>query len=331
MKYFKYLLLSFITAIIFSGCSNDVDINASYKDIVVVYGLLESGELASDTTFLKINKAFLGDDNALIMAQVQDSSEFIDKLVVKMWPENDPSNVITFDTITIDNKDTGTFYNPYQILYYSPFTPNVETKYYLQIFYKDMEVTAEASTIENFRTSDISKPGFAKSIGFKYDIVNPVIWNRMDLAPRYDVTIRFHYKEIWEGQADTVHRFIDWHNDTRTQTFGDEIESYYNGSSFYNALATYVPYPDADQESKVVSRFTGVTDFIVEAGGIELNTYMEVNGPSNSIIQDRPQYTNINNGVGIFSSRTYAVKYKTLNDETKFIIKEDYYYLKFEY
>ena len=331
MKYLKFLLLSFITAIIFSGCSNDVDINASYKDIVVVYGLLESGENASDTTFLKINKAFLGDENALIMAKIRDSSEFMKKLEVKMWPEDNPSNVITFDTITLNNKDTGTFYNPYQVLYYSTFTPENETKYYLQIFYKDIEVTAVASTIENFRDSDISKPGFAKSIGFKYDVVNPVVWNRKDLAPRYDVTIRFHYKEVWEGQTDTIYRFFDWHRDTKKSTFGDEVESYYNGSTFYNALAAYVPYPDADKESKVVSRFTGVTDFIVEAGGIELNTFMEVNEPSNSIIQDRPQYSNINNGVGIFSARTIAVKYKTLNDETKFIIKEDYYNLKFEY
>ena len=129
MNYIKFLVLSFITATIFSGCSNDVDINASYKDIVVVYGLLESGENASDTTFLKINKAFLGDENALIMAQVRDSSESLEKLVVKMWPEDNPSNVITFDTITLKNKDTGIFYNPYQVLYYSPVVPQTETKY----------------------------------------------------------------------------------------------------------------------------------------------------------------------------------------------------------
>jgi len=331
MKYFKYLLLVLTSTIIMSACSNDVDINAEYKDIVVVYGLLESGENAADTTFLKINKAFLGSENALVMAQIPDSSEFVEKLVVKMWPEDNPSEVIIFDTITVNNKDTGIFYNPYQVLYYSAYVPNFDTKYKLQIFYKDIEVTSEANTIENFRAFDIVKPGFAKAIGFKYDVINPVTWNRKDQAPRYDVTIRFHFKELWEGQTDTVYRFIDWYTNTKKATFGDEVESYYNGSAFYNALDTYVAYPDADQESKVVSRYTGITEFIVEAGGIALNTYMEVNEPSNSIIQDRPQYTNINNGVGIFSARTYAVKNKVLNDETKFIIKEDYYYLKFEY
>jgi hypothetical protein len=312
----------------FNRCDNDVDINASYQDIVIVYALLDPNE---DTTFFKINKAFLGPENALIMAQVQDSSEFIEKIIVKLWDEDNPSELIYFDTITVNNKDTGIFYNPYQVLYFTTYTPNVDTKYQLQIFYKDMEVTAETHTIEKFVSADITKPGFAKAIGFNYDLINPVICNRKSQAPRYDITIRFNYKEVWEGMTDTVYRFFDWHKDTQKAVSGDDVESYYNGSAFFNALDNYVPYENADQESKVISRYTGLVEFIVEPGGIDLNTYMEVNEPSNSIIQDRPEYSNINNGVGIFSSRTHAVKTKKLNDETKFRIKTDYYYLKFEY
>ncbi|HSG67415.1 MAG TPA: hypothetical protein VK994_01815, partial [Bacteroidales bacterium] len=243
----------------------------------------------------------------------------------------DPTQVKYFNPITIDNKEDGIFYNPYQVLYYSTLKPEVNTKYFLQIFYRDMEITSQAQTIEEFVSSDITKPGFAKAIGFDYDLVNPVTWERLDQAPRYDVSIRFHYKEIWEGQADTVYRSFIWHTDTKKSTIGDEVESYYNGSSFFNALQFYVPYADASMEEKVVSRFTGIVEFTVEAGGIELNTYMEVTEPSSSIIQDRPQYSNINNGIGIFSSRTFAVKTKVLNDETKFRIKENHHSLKFEY
>ena len=35
----------------------------------------------------------------------------------------------------------------------------------------------------------------------------------------------------------------------------------------------------------------------------ELSTYIDLNRPSNSIIQERPAYTNISNGIGIFSCR----------------------------
>ena len=327
MKKLSALLLILSGLILFNGCSNDVDINASYELITVVYGLLDPNE---DTTYLKINKAFLGEGNALIMAQIPDSSEFIEKVDVRIWPEDNPDNIYHFDTITITNKDPGIFYNPYQVIYYCAFKPEPNKKYKLRILYEQNEVTSECTTIADFQTSDISKPGFAKAIGFDYDLINPVRWNKKANGPRYDVTIRFHYKEIWEGSSDTVYRFIDWHKDTRKATSSPEVESLYNGSNFFNALNIYVPYEDASQEGKVMHRYTGMTDFIVEAGGTTLNTYMEVNEPSSSIIQERPEYTNIENGIGVFSSRSKAIKTKKLNDETKARVQE-LYWLKFEY
>ena len=37
--------------------------------------------------------------------------------------------------------------------------------------------------------------------------------------------------------------------------------------------------------------------------GTELNTFMDVSAPSNNVNQEKPAYTNIENGLGIFSSR----------------------------
>ncbi len=311
MKKVSLLLLTLVSLVLFNRCSTDVDINASYQQITVVYGLLDPLE---DTTFLKITKAFLGPANALVMAQVPDSSEFIEKLDVSIWEENTPENIFRFDTITITNKDTGIFYNPNQIIYYSALKPEVDKKYMLRILYKDIEITSEAFTF-NFSMFDITTPGFAKKIRID-NTTDPkaIIWNRKDQAPRYDVVIRFHFKEIHEGYADTVYRFFDWQRDKQKSLVGLEVESYYTGNTFYTALDTYVAYADAAQEDKVTDRYTSTIEFIVEAGGTELNTYMEVTEPSSSIIQDRPEYTNINNGIGIFSSRTKAIKPKKLQD-----------------
>ena len=90
----KHLLLILISLTLLTRCSNDVDINAEYKDIVIVYGLLDPNQ---DTTYLKINKAFLGEDNALTMAQIKDSSEFVDKLDVKIWPKGNEAAAIVFE------------------------------------------------------------------------------------------------------------------------------------------------------------------------------------------------------------------------------------------
>lgn len=328
MKKVSFLLLILISIVFFNRCSTDVDINASYQEITVVYGLLDTKE---DTTFLKINKAFLGPDNALIMAKVPDSSQFIEKLNASIWAEDSPEIIHYFDTITITNKDTGTFYNPNQVLYYSTFQPEENKNYHLRILYKETEITSEAATFM-FDEFDITTPGFAKKVRID-NTTDPkaIIWNRKDEAPRYDVVLRFHFKELFEGSADTVYRYIDWFKDTRKSQVGLEVESYYTGNLFYVALETYVPYQDAAKEESVTDRFTSNVEYIVKAGGKELNTYMEVNEPSTSIIQERPEYTNIVNGIGIFSSRGTAIKPKKLNDITVFYIKDNYYTLKFRY
>ncbi len=54
------------TTLLISACSTDVDNFADYKDITIVYGMLEAG---ADTTFIKITKAFLGPGNALLIAR----------------------------------------------------------------------------------------------------------------------------------------------------------------------------------------------------------------------------------------------------------------------
>jgi hypothetical protein len=134
-----------------------------------------------------------------------------------------------------------------------------------------------------------------------------------------------------EGSPDTVYRSFIWFRDMQKSFVGEEVESYYTGSSFYAALEENVIYDDPAVEEKVTDRFTGKVEFIVEAGGTELNTYMEVNEPSSSIIQDRPEYSNIENGIGIFSCRMRAIKTKKLNDLTVAYLKENYFSMKFRF
>ena len=328
MKHISHILLVLVALFLYTGCSTDVAINAEYKQITVVYGLLDPND---DTTYLKINKAFLGEDNALVMAQVPDSSQYAEKLDVRIFPADNPDNIIYFDTITITNKEDGIFYNPYQIVYYSPFTPEENVTYNMQVFVGETEISAETKTFR-FTYTDITTPGCAKKIRID-NTTDPraIIWNRKDDAPRYDVVVRFHYKELHEGQTDTVYRYFDWFKDNRKALVGEEVESYYTGNLFYNALEAFVPYEDQAKEDMVTDRFTSTVEYIVLAGGTELNTYMEVNEPSSSIIQERPEYTNLTNGIGLFSSRAFAIKPKGLNDVTVAYIKENYYELKFRY
>jgi hypothetical protein len=44
---------------------------------------------------------------------------------------------------------------------------------------------------------------------------------------------------------------------------------------------------------------------------------MEVNEPFEGIVQERPSFTNINNGIGLFSSRFNKLEEWTISDATQ--------------
>ena len=53
-----------------------------------------------------------------------------------------------------------------------------------------------------------------------------------------------------------------------------------------------------------VIRVPDSVEYIFTVASEELSNYIEVTNPSNTIVQEKPIYTNISNGIGIFSSRT---------------------------
>src|SRR6185436_11919047 len=118
-KYFLTVLFASAVAygIFLSSCSTEVDLLEEYKPITVVYCLLNTQD---GTQYIKVNKAFLGEGNALVMAQQSDSINYqpgsIDVTLEKINPATGQVlQTITCDTTTQIPKDGGTFSNPYQL------------------------------------------------------------------------------------------------------------------------------------------------------------------------------------------------------------------------
>src|SRR6187200_3718731 len=77
----KKILVFLLSPFLFS-CSTDFDTIADYKEITVVYGLLNPYD--SNEVLIRVNKAYLGEGNALIMAQQQDSINYAHALDVTL-------------------------------------------------------------------------------------------------------------------------------------------------------------------------------------------------------------------------------------------------------
>jgi len=281
---------------------------AEWQEITIVYGLLNQTE---QEHYFRINKAFLG-GNALEIAKIADSSSYNGALDVQLQGllNGEVLQTIIFDTTTISNKDSGLFYNPYMLVYKGTGTLNSNYLYNLKIrnTISGKEVSASTRLIEEFT---ISKPPSGGKEVFRRDFTTDFTWGNTTNAKRYEPLLRFHYYEVINGNNDTIPKYIDWALPTM---FADDIsgqgtqEMEITNNAFYAFVQNNVKPAQIEGH-----RLCGTIDYIVTAGGEEYDTYLRVNGPSYSLVQDRPEYTNVENGFGLMSSRYKVMKNRRLD------------------
>jgi len=297
LRFLPFLLLLLP---LLNSCDKSLKVNADWKDITVVYGLLDQSQ---DTTFIKITKAFLGEGNALQFAKIADSSMYPDSLEVRLDEYADTTFIQHHfcDTITIHNKKAGdsVFYYPDQLMYYSKLKLNEEHNYKLYIRNKNTGkvVTSQTGLLHDF---EVIRPQV--SVSYPPGKSFEVKWKPSQNGKRYQLVIRFYYLEALKTNIDSLYmRSFDWlvFNNIRpidinsTQPF----DLYFPADNFYTQVGLKIPV------DPLVTRVAHHCEYIFSVAATELNTYMEVTEPSLSLVQERPAYTNIINGIGLFSAR----------------------------
>jgi hypothetical protein len=323
MKRF-FLPALFATVILsISSCNKTLNVNADWKDVTIVYGLLDQTE---PIHYVKITKAFLGPGNALQFAQIPDSSNYSQYLNVTLNEYNGSTflRTITLHDTLITNKDSGIFYFPVQKIYCTNAKLNAGLTYNLEIKDTVTRKTVEGSTtlISDF---DIAKPISVAKASFDSGKNTEVIWTSAVGGKRYQVTVRIRYFETIGGNPNsTVLKSLDWiplSDITSLNDKGGETMDYdIPGEGFYLFMGTHIK---ADSS---ITRALRDCDFIFTVGSEDLNTYIEVNEPSMTIIQEKPTFTDIINGIGLFTSRVNkGVDSLYFSDNTKTEIKTNQY------
>ena len=314
------------------SCDKSLKVNADWKDVTVVYGILDQ---TKDTTFIKVTKAFLGEGDALMFSKISDSSNYPNKLEVlldefSVGVAKDTTFIksISCDTVTIHNKQAGDsiFFFPDQLMYYTTAKLNENYIYKLNIKNKQTgkEITAQTGLLQDF---DIQKPLFGEDSvapNFFPGKLFEVKWNPSKNGKRYQVVIRFFYLEALRSNSDSLYmRSFDWTvfpdvkpiDISSTQPF----DLFIPGDAFYSAVGSKI-----DTNYLVDHRVAYKINFIFTVAAPELNTYMEVTEPSLSLVQEKPAFTNIINGIGLFSARFMkSTGLLKINPDTKNELKEN--------
>ena len=334
----KTLLLLIILASLVS-CDNDLDIIAEWKDIPVVYGVLNAQD---SVHYVKLNKAFLGQGDVMSMAQEFDSLYYEQEEVGLRLIEYRRTGGQYIETISIEMeltnefvKPDGIFSSPDQIIYKSDALLNNERYYSAQVYDKSLDtvIASNPMPIDVLSPLQIIKPNPASALNLipngNYPIT--VEWPPLDGAALYELKIRFHYVEQQIANlSDTTHKYIDWTFPYRLPTSSITSESIsLEADQFLNFLAVNI-----DENPNVYRQVKGLQitqatlshaclDITLMAAGQNLSTYILLNQNSNSLVVDRPEFSNIDNGIGILSSRSLnvikGVKINNLsNDEIAF-------------
>lgn len=310
----KLLILSLFTGIfLFTACENEVDVNADWKDVPVVFGLLN---LDSTTQYLKISRVFLGEGDALAFAQNPDSLYYPDGVievkVVEVINGNETRNWV-LERITDIPKDPGIFANPEQVLYKFSVPANNKLKdnaeYNLTVKNNQSGNLVKSSTRLVKKITLKTPSQFTQTANIYPQQKTFVNWMSSSNGYLYEVFLRFIYREYPEGSPDQVTRKVVEINLGRITSTnsagGEEMTREIDNLTIYQALAAFIPPASA---SNPMLRFADSLQYIVNVGDEDLFTYLNVNQPSNTVAQERPKFTNIENGLGLFASRNSFFK-----------------------
>lgn len=328
MRFFKFLSLLFVGALLFSSCEEDIILDGDFVETAVVYGLLDQ---ADSIHFIKITRAFIGPGSALDIAQIPDSSYFdqveatvsevVNGQVTRTWALQDT---------TVQDKDTnGLFYGPEQKVFYfktlptgpleaiqtssnpqlSSLIPTATYRFKAIINGGEFEVSGQTELVHG-----MTSPSASQNFTFKFaDDPGEYISTGIAISNTGNSYITSAHLDVlfneFEGTSVTEKSFRWKLGEAAAEPYSSRTYSAV-GRTFYDLIKANVSNtPSIDKRTFKAMRV------ILTGGAEDLYNYMSVNSPSSSLAQSKPTYTNLSvtnskRVVGIFSSRQTVTYYK---------------------
>jgi hypothetical protein len=141
-------------------------------------------------------------------------------------------------------------------------------------------------------------------------------WTAARNGAIYDAIIRYEYSEYPVGQPQNkVDKFIDQYvafNDETVFTFTRHTSEL---NFFLRNRMSFVPG---------IERSMNQVRYVVIAGSEDLKTAIDISKPSTSLLQVRPEFSNIQGGLGVFTSRSTSSKIIPFaNDSSKIYLTQN--------
>ena len=310
---FGSLATLLLLVLFISGCKQDIDLTSDYKEVPVVYGLLNTQDA---THYIRVQKGYLIDGDAYAAAGIPDSIYYSDSLVVRLIPytgANAGNPIVFTKRVNTVVKDSGTFATTPHILYAYTGTLDPSKSYKLQIINttsKDTFSSAEQTGIALVKDFQVVSPNQdligANVIGLSSNAPYTIRWRAADNAGIYDIKMRFPYRE-YDNATNTlqVDSFVEVYILKSESGIVDNtfLIASFNPLLLLNTLANNLEV--RNDRYRIFKATEGIKLYFT-AGGTTLAQFINAQKAQSGGLTSNealPPYTNITDGVGIFSSR----------------------------
>ncbi len=302
-----------------NSCNNELELLSEYEEKIVCFAVLNPNDTAH---YVRVSKVFLGEGNALQFAQTQDSiqlrPENMEVRITRLQNNVETQSWVLQPDTTIPREE-GIFLYPTQIIYKGVFPVLTDGSLY-KLTATDL-VTGYTTTSTVTVVRDVvhtSPTGFqflnfedAGSIGFYF---NSGVYGR-----RYQLKLRFWYDEQFIYDTTQVaNQYVDWiigETDSYSDQGGESMVISVVRRNFLSMLANQI------EVNPLVRRVSKRVDLYYTSAHDDLVTYIRVQQANAGSAQELPEFTNMENGLGLFTTRNLTVYTNyNLDQDTKYAL-----------
>lgn len=292
----------------FTSCNDDLELFGDIKETPVVYGLIS---VSADQQYIRLERSFADPETSAVVLAKDENTVYFDDVTAVLVDENDNRYPLTRVNAVDEGyvRRAGDFLTDPNYLYKvgSELTLVPDETYRIEIS-KNEELLASGSTI-CVGESNVRRPTLAagqRRINFFPGQLTDVAWRKVDNVSNYRVLFEITVLEnnSSTGQGDT--KVLRWSATSflRSTISSNTVQSTnIPGESFFSFLAGQL------EENPDITRQIARIDLFVESYGNEIGNYLDIINANSGVTsaQEVPNYTNIENGLGIFSSSSVVV------------------------
>ncbi len=357
LKLKKTLSTAFVISILFISCETDVDVFADGKRVPVVFALLEP---ANPVQYFRINPTFIGEGDAREFAGDPNLTNYKKgEIEVKLIDLTEGIEYILKDSFGIIDLEPNGIFNAKNRIYYLDTPVNLLLNPDGTVTYNNdvlipfndyrlriKDLSTGLVSFSDIKLGDINqlrmtipKPGKNNSrspfnmLNFftstEYNSTYTFKFTADNISERFLVEMNFYHTEE-DPDSQSKDSLVNFEIGEINEVddfggFNKEVALDFNGERFYSILENKLPMS--------TKRAGQTADLLVTAVGPDLDVYVSVQNASlTSISQERPSYSNIENGLGVFSYRLQKKfsEYKLNESSAKQLFNGSYTTLRFK-